>query len=91
MSRAAHLILEAKKAITDDQLQKFLDLARQEHWEEATKQLGVALASVSDLLEEGTKTLEALERPALQQPQKGSQETSVSNRGSHESSSGSGK
>lgn len=61
MSRAAHVMLEAKKAITDEQLQRFLSLARQEHWEEAAKQLGVTLACVADLLEEGAETLLALE------------------------------
>jgi hypothetical protein len=61
MSRAAHLMLEAKKAITDEQLQKFLSLARQEHWEEAAKQLGVTLACVADLLDEGAETLLTLE------------------------------
>lgn len=61
MSRAAHVMLEAKKAITDEQLQRFLSLARQEHWEEAAKQLGVTLACVADLLDEGAETLLALE------------------------------
>lgn len=61
MSRAAYLMLEAKKAITDEQLQKFLNLRRQEHWEQATKQLGVTLACVADLLDEGAETLLALE------------------------------
>jgi len=62
-------MIEAKKAITDEQLQKFLDLRRQEHWEQAAKQLGVTLACVADLLDEGAQTLLALELPAIQGPQ----------------------
>lgn len=69
MSRAAHLMIEAKKAITDEQLRRFLSLARQEHWEEAAKQLGVTLACVADLLDEGAEALLKLESQATQEPQ----------------------
>lgn len=68
MSRAAHLMIEAKKGITDEQLQRFLSLARQEHWEEAAKQLGVTLVCVADLLDEGAQALQALEPSTIQRP-----------------------
>lgn len=67
MSRAAHLMIEAKKAITDEQLQIFMSLARQEHWEEAAKQLGVTLACIADLLDESAQTL--LEPSVIKRPQ----------------------
>lgn len=66
MSQADHLMIEAKKAITDEQLQRFLSFARQEQWEEAARQLGVTLACVADLLDEGAQTLQALEAPTTQ-------------------------
>lgn len=66
MSRAAYLILEAKQAITDEQLQRFLELQRQNRWEEAAMQLGTTLACVSNLLDEGSEALLALDPPANQ-------------------------
>lgn len=50
-------MIEAKEAIVDEQFQRFLTLEKQEHWEEAAKQLVVTLACVSDLLEEGALAL----------------------------------
>jgi len=57
MPQVGHLMIEAKQAITDEQLQRFLDLARGKHWEEAAKQLGITLACVAELLNEGAQML----------------------------------
>ncbi|MBX3329628.1 MAG: hypothetical protein KF722_04445 [Nitrospira sp.] len=89
MSRAAHLMIEAKKAITDEQIHRFLSLTREERWEEAAKQIGVTLACVADLLEEGAQTLQALEPPAIQRPQMVPQEIEASGGESREPLSGS--
>ena len=78
MSRAAHLILEAKQAITDEQLQRFLELQRQRRWEEAVTQLGATLACVADLLDEGAEALLALDPLANQRPGTVPQEVQVS-------------
>lgn len=91
MSRAAHLMLEAKKAITDEQLQRFLSLAQQEHWEDAAKQFGVTLACVADLLDEGAETLLALEPPVTQPLQSVQREIEAPGDGNREHSSGSRK
>lgn len=89
MSRTAHLMIEAKQAIMDEQLQRFLNLAREKHWEEAVKRLSATLASVADLLEEGAETLQALEPPGFEGPQNVSQGVDGSGRGSHDPSNGS--
>ncbi len=78
MSRAAHLIFEAKQAITDEQLQRFLELQRQGRWEEAVTQLGATLACVADLLDEGAEALLALDPLANQRPGTVPQEVHVS-------------
>ena len=71
MPQVGHLMIEAKQAIMDEQLRRFLDLARGEHWVEAAKQLGTTLACVADLLNEGVQILDTPEavttqvRPAL--------------------------
>jgi hypothetical protein len=68
MSRADHLMLEAKQVIMDEQLQRFLDLQRQGRWEEAATQLGATLACVAALLDEGAEALLALDPLANQRP-----------------------
>ena len=78
MSRADHLILEAKQVITDEQLQRFLELQRQGRWEEAATQLGATLACVADLLDEGAEVLLALDPLANQRPGTVPQEVQVS-------------
>jgi hypothetical protein len=78
VSRAAHLILEAKQAIADEQLQRFLKLQRQGRWEEAAIQLGTTLALVSNLLDEGAEALLALDPLGNQRPENVQQESQAS-------------
>lgn len=63
MTEAGRLLLDAKQGIIDEQLRRFLALSREEHWEEAAKQLGVTLACVADLLNEGAQMLDGLQLP----------------------------
>lgn len=77
MSRAARLILDAKQAITEEQLQRFLELQRQGQLEETVTQLGATLACVADLLDEGAEALLALDPQANQRPGTVSQEIKV--------------
>lgn len=79
MSRAAHLMLEANQAITEEQLQRFLELQRQGRWEEAVMQLGTTLACVSNLLDEGAEALLALDPLVNQRPGNVPQESQASN------------
>lgn len=57
-SQADRLLLDAKKAILQDQHQRFQDLQREGRWDEAWKQLHVTLACAADLLKDSVGILE---------------------------------
>ena len=57
-SQADRLLLDAKKAILQDQHQRFQDLQREGRWDEAWKQLHVTLACAADLLRDSVGILE---------------------------------
>ena len=78
MPRAARLILEAKQAITEEQLQRFLKLQRQGRCGEAAMQLGTTLACVSNLLDEGAEALLALDPLVNQRPENVQQQSQAS-------------
>jgi len=57
-SQAERLMLDAKKAILQEQHQRFQDLQREERWDEAWKQLHVTLSCAADLLKDSVCLLE---------------------------------
>jgi len=57
-SQADRLLLDAKKAILQNQHQRFQDLQREGRWDEAWKQLHVTLACAADLLRDSVDILE---------------------------------
>jgi len=57
-SQAERLILDAKKAILQEQHQRFQDLQREERWDDAWKQLHVTLTCAADLLKDSVSLLE---------------------------------
>jgi len=57
-SQADRLMLDAKKAILQEQHQRFQDLQREERWDEAWKQLHVTLTCAADLLKDSVCLLE---------------------------------
>ena len=57
-SQADRLMLDAKKAILQEQHQRFQDLQREERWDDAWKQLHVTLTCAADLLKDSVGLLE---------------------------------
>lgn len=57
-SQADRLLLDAKKAILQDQHRRFQDLQLEGRWDEAWKQLHVTLACAADLLKDSVSMLE---------------------------------
>ncbi len=56
--QADRLMLDAKKAILQEQHQRFQDLQREERWDDAWKQLHVTLTCAADLLKDSVGLLE---------------------------------
>ena len=57
-SQADRLMLDAKKAILQEQHQRFQDLQHEERWDDAWKQLHVTLSCAADLLKDSVGLLE---------------------------------
>ena len=57
-AQAERLLLDAKKAILQEQHQRFQDLQREERWDDAWKQLHVTLTCAADLLKDSVGLLE---------------------------------
>ncbi|MDH3772600.1 MAG: hypothetical protein OET79_16700 [Nitrospirota bacterium] len=57
-AQAERLMLDAKKAILQEQHQRFQDLQREERWDDAWKQLHVTLTCAADLLKDSVSLLE---------------------------------
>lgn len=57
-AQAERLMLDAKKAILQEQHQRFQDYQREERWDEAWKQLHVTLTCAADLLKDSVGLLE---------------------------------
>lgn len=57
-SQADRLILDAKKAILQEQHRRFQNLQREERWDDAWKQLHVTLSCAADLLKDSVTMLE---------------------------------
>jgi hypothetical protein len=57
-SQADRLLLDAKKAILQEQHRRFHDLQLEGRWDEAWKQLNVTLACAADLLKDSVSMLE---------------------------------
>ncbi|MCA9460609.1 MAG: hypothetical protein KC563_15195 [Nitrospira sp.] len=69
-SQADRLLLDAKKAILQDQHQRFQDLQREGRWDEAWKQLHVTLACAADLLKDSVGILEQVVNHKQSHPSK---------------------
>lgn len=57
-SQADRLLLDAKKAILQEQHRRFQDLQLEGRWDDAWKQLHVTLACAADLLKDSVTMLE---------------------------------
>jgi hypothetical protein len=57
-SQAERLILDAKKAILQEQHRRFQDLQHEGRWDDAWKQLHVTLVCAADLLKDSVALLE---------------------------------
>ena len=57
-SQADRLILDAKKAILQEQHRRFQDLQHEGRWDDAWKQLHVTLTCAADLLKDSVTMLE---------------------------------
>jgi hypothetical protein len=57
-SQADQLMLDAKKAILQEQHRRFQDLQHEGRWDEAWKQLQVTLSCAADLLKDSVTLLE---------------------------------
>lgn len=57
-SQADRLLLDAKKAILQEQHRRFQDLQIEGRWDDAWKQLHVTLACAADLLKDSVSMLE---------------------------------
>ncbi|TFG59524.1 MAG: hypothetical protein E4H32_09995 [Nitrospirales bacterium] len=57
-AQADRLMLDAKKAILQEQHQRFQDFQREERWDDAWKQLHVTLTCAADLLKDSVGLLE---------------------------------
>jgi hypothetical protein len=67
-SQADRLMLDAKKAILQEQHQRFQDLQREERWDDAWKQLHVTLTCAADLLKDSVSLLEKVVSQKKQLP-----------------------
>ena len=67
-SQADRLLLDAKKAILQEQHQRFHDLQREERWDDAWKQLHVTLTCAADLLKDSVCLLEEVVNQKKQLP-----------------------
>jgi len=67
-AQADRLMLDAKKAILQEQHQRFQDFQREERWEEAWKQLHVTLTCAADLLKDSVHMLEKVVNQKNQLP-----------------------
>lgn len=67
-AQAERLMLDAKKAILQEQHQRFQDLQREERWDEAWKQLHVTLTCAADLLKDSVGLLEKVVTQKKQLP-----------------------
>jgi len=67
-SQADRLMLDAKKAILQEQHQRFQDLQREERWDDAWKQLHVTLTCAADLLKDSVGLLEKVVNQKKQLP-----------------------
>ena len=56
--QADRLMLDAKKAILQEQHRRFQDLQQEERWDEAWKQLHITLTCAADLLKDSVSMLE---------------------------------
>ena len=69
---AESLMLDAKKAILEEQHRRFQDLQAAGMWPEAMQQLQVTLGCAADLLKDSVNLLErAVEKKKSQNPQSG--------------------
>lgn len=66
-AQADRLMLDAKKAILQEQHQRFQDLQREERWDDAWKQLHVTLTCAADLLKDSVGLLEKVANQKHQQ------------------------
>ena len=62
------LMLDAKKAILQEQHKRFHDLQREERWDDAWKQLHVTLTCAADLLKDSVGLLEKVVTQKKQLP-----------------------
>lgn len=67
-AQAERLMLDAKKAILQEQHQRFQDLQREERWDDAWKQLHVTLTCAADLLKDSVGLLEKVVNQKNQLP-----------------------
>ena len=67
-SQADRLLLDAKKAILQEQHRRFQDLQREERWDDAWKQLHVTLTCAADLLKDSVCLLEKVVSQKKQLP-----------------------
>ncbi len=67
-TQADRLMLDAKKAILQEQHQRFQDLQRDERWDDAWKQLHVTLTCAADLLKDSVGLLEKVVNQKNQLP-----------------------
>ena len=59
-AQADRLMLDAKKAILQEQHRRFQNLQREERWDEAWKQLHITLTCAADLLKDSVSMLEKI-------------------------------
>jgi hypothetical protein len=67
-AQADRLMLDAKKAILQEQHQRFQDFQREERWDDAWKQLHVTLTCAADLLKDSVGLLEKVVNQKNQLP-----------------------
>jgi len=67
-AQADRLMLDAKKAILQEQHQRFQDLQREERWDDAWQQLHVTLTCAADLLKDSVGLLEKVVNQKNQLP-----------------------
>lgn len=72
ISQADRLLLDAKKAILQDQHERFQILQREGRWNESWKQLHVTLSCAADLLKDSVGILEQVVRHKRNSAPKGS-------------------
>ena len=67
-NQADRLMLDAKKAILQEQHRRFQNLQREERWDDAWKQLHVTLTCAADLLKDSVNMLEKVVAQKNQSP-----------------------